>query len=163
LEVDASEDFQLEEGTVSFWVKMNDSSSNWMFSRDQDGCQGDCGHFSIAHDSFIAEDKLGFRLQNDGGGRTVYALTENQSMESFESGEWNHVAVSFGNKGMKLYINDKLHDSNQHTKGITGNNLSTVIGSRYDGERGLNGKMDEVKIHNYQLNRTEIAGLTAAK
>lgn len=155
LKVEASEDFRLKDGTVSFWVNMNDSSSNWMFSKDKNGCEEDCGHLSIAYNSFISENKLGVRLKNNGTNKG-YRLTENEDVESFQPGKWNHVSVSFGDKGMKLYINGKLHDSNQRTTGINGDQLPIFLGSRYDGKRGLNGRMDEIKIHNYQLNQSKI-------
>jgi len=147
--------YRVQNGTLSVWFKMNDSSSNWIFSKDQNGCNGDCGHLSMAYDSFIEHNNLAVRLQNDGNGHH-YSVAANQSKENIEPGEWHHAAFTFGEYGMKLYVNGELHDNHTNTEGITANELPVNIGRRYDGARHFNGKIDELRMYDRQLTSNEV-------
>ena len=161
--VDHVPEYELENGTVMAWFKMEDEEENWLFSKDQDSCTLDCGHLSISYGtSFIKPDGLGARIQNQGGGAGDVILEADPSKKRIESGEWHHVALSFGEKGAKLYVDGELHDSDPDKDGITGNTLPIVMGERYDGTgRGLKGNLDDVRIYNHQVSGAQIEEVIA--
>ena len=155
-------EYELENGTVMMWFRMDDENENWLFTKDQDSCNLDCGHFSVSHKtSFINGNGLGARIQNEGGGSNDVHLNADPSIKEINSDEWHHVAVSFGADGAKLFVDGEIHDSDSDTNGISGNQLPIKIGDSYDNNAGpgLEGLMDDVRIYNYQVNQSEIQGI----
>lgn len=162
VKIEHTSEYELENGTVMMWFEMDDNQTNWLLSKDRDSCRLDCGHLSIAYGSgFINSKGLGARIQNQGGGTNDVILRTNESKKEIKSGEWHHVALSFGQKGAKMYVNGELHDSSTDTDGISGNALETVIGHRYDEEsgKGLSGKIDDIRIYNHQLSSQNITDI----
>ncbi|UCF97239.1 MAG: LamG domain-containing protein, partial [Spirochaetaceae bacterium] len=89
-----------------------------------------------------------------------------------EKHTWYHLAFSFGEGGMKLYLNGGLVGENSYTGGLAGNQEPIVIGgslmwNRYDGEDlrklqvrdSYDGYIDEVVFFGQALNSEQIRQL----
>ena len=86
-----------------------------------------------------------------------------------KAGEWNHVAVSWGNSGFRLYLNGQKVDEDTSWKaGWVDNQESILIGADNqfsDSQRTdkpeffFNGKLDDVALYNRALSGADIARL----
>lgn len=78
-----------------------------------------------------------------------------------QAGKWYHVAMTWGNGAVNLYLNGSLVETNGCFDGrpaLKKRNL--LVGARWTGiERGFNGDMDEITIFRKALNAEEIKSL----
>ncbi len=73
---------------------------------------------------------------------------------------WYHVTFTYDGTTAKFYIGDELQDEHP----LAGRSLSgtLMIGNRVqDGNEGINGQIDDVRIYDYALNETQVANLAA--
>ena len=70
--------------------------------------------------------------------------------------QWYHVAVTYDNQKVKLYINGKLDAENTENRLPFINNQSIFIGCTNKGLRPFKGIIDEVKIYNRALEARDI-------
>lgn len=59
---------------------------------------------------------------------------------------WYHLAFTFGEAGMKLYLNGQLVGENQFTGGLIGNKEPIVIGGSIRTNRNDSGNLSKLKI-----------------
>jgi len=152
--------YQTANGTLMFWIRMNDLTDNTVFSKDESNCNqggGDCGHLTMGYNLTWLEEpnRFSMRLQNDGNGYW-YKLASDDAILTMTTGVWYHVATTFGSTGIRLYINGVEHDYNSNTKGMQNNNLIMHLGVSYSFDDYFNGIIDEVKFYNRALDATEI-------
>ncbi len=88
----------ISQGTISMWVRPDDIGEKSMFvSKDHSGTQ-DGGHFRLGHTS---EGGLFLRMaEGDGGSNKAW-----QTGEILTEGDWAHLAVSFTDDGVTVYLN----------------------------------------------------------
>lgn len=131
------DDYKLQEGTVSFWVKYNSDDSVPVFSKDADGCwtgtdpentsdssyttecnsgrpidfgndECDCGHLSFGWNHIDATtEKLQVRFQNDGNGRHELIFSE-AFPDPDSSNEWHLLTLTFTSDKYVLYVDGEL-------------------------------------------------------
>ena len=89
--------FQVTQGTVAMWVRPDDLSDCSMFVTKDHLNTGDGGHFRLGHND---DGGLFLRMAPGDGG-------SNRSWETgpiLEEGEWQHIAVSFTEDGVTVYL-----------------------------------------------------------
>ncbi len=118
--------FLTDNGTVGFWLNI-DSVGNrqGLWSKDASG-YGTGGHMSIMLEP---DGRIRARIQNLETSIELYSDTQ------LSAGDWVHVAVVFGQEGLKLYVDGALESSNDYvggfgaTSGGTGNFEPIVLGA----------------------------------
>lgn len=86
------------QGTIAAWVRPDNLDKFSTFiSKDQSGT-GDGGHFRLSH---TGDGQLFLRMApGDGGGNKAWKTITPQ----FTEGDWSHVAVSFTDEGVIVYV-----------------------------------------------------------
>lgn len=148
-------DFELERGSVSLWIRLEDDApEQGLVSRDADG-EGD-GHFNLRTRDPGEGRRLTYRIQP--GEAEVSACSEG----TIESSVWYHVVANFGAPGAELFVDGARQrdcgDSSPH--GIDGNGNPWVLGADSGGsnEGGsveltdyFTGSMDELVLCSRRL------------
>ncbi len=155
-----------DEGTVSFWTKLETLSATGkqgFFSKDAKGLQTG-GHLSI----YEQNGTLVARLQSQSQSHTL------EGNSSFVSGQWTHVAFSWGRSGIELYRSGELVASDSYsggmglTSGGSGNAEPIIIAAgawKKDAETGLgvggflDGRIRAIRLYNRKLSMSELAVL----
>lgn len=161
-------EYELRNGTVSFWFKCPNFTPyrEELVSKDANGYLGG-GHFSI----WVQFQMVNVRFQS----RNNSYYLQSGWINPFAD-KWNHVAFTFGQSGMRLYINGRLHSAYPYSGGTdtstggSGNTEPIALGQNtwvsdagkitpyhHDAwSRGLTGSIDEVSIFNQALSADEI-------
>ena len=162
IEIPHSSDMSLTDGTVQAWFNTNDATKKQaIFSRDSTGFD-DGGHLT----AFIeADGSISVRLQS---------ISQSYFVQSaaglIGTGNWHHIAFSFGANGMELFVDGDLVDTDAYTGGTTGNSEPLVIGANSwlsnDATADnlldyFDGQIDEVAIFDEQLSQSDIDSLIA--
>ncbi len=160
VEIDHSDAYELDEGTVQFWFKdLNTITDSAIFSKDSKNFD-DGGHLTFMTNA--ATQQLSVRLQSDADNYYVVNSTP------IVLDTWYLVTLTFGSGGMELYINDGIVDTNDYTGGIENNTEPIALGANTwlsdDGKVTpltgfFSGCMDEVVIYDSVLSEQEIADL----
>ncbi len=157
IEVSHSADLKPASGTLTLWFNTDDSNNGTLASSDSSGYdQG--GHFDLS----INGGHLELRMQDTGSSHTI-------SGGNVSSGDWNQVTVTWGEGGMKMYMNGELVASDpSYTGGLQGNQNPWTFGASqmYSGDNVANnltdffdGHMDDVAIYDKPLTLEQIADL----
>jgi len=161
IEIPDADAWQLPEGTVQFWFNPADvNGRQGLLGRDASG-QSEDGHFSL----YLQGDDLKLRIQDTDSSNLL------TSANSVSAGSWHHVAVSFGDEGVEVYLDGALVMSDSFTGGIAGNENPWVIGalnwSSSEGDNdGLHsffdGQIAEVALFDQQLSEAQVTNLVDA-
>ncbi len=92
----------------------------------------------------------------------TYGLDSTGSGFAAEVGAPVHLKLSFGNAGMRLYLDGELVASNGFTGGLVGNTEPLFLGSRGGAERFFHGEIDEFAVYGRALTAAEVQGLFEA-
>lgn len=111
IKVPHSDDFLLDQGSVSLWFNRNgpdgdDANDMGLFSKDSSGYDTG-GHLDIG----IYSGVVRARIQSATNSYFV-------SSSAIPSGEWQHVVVSFGPRGFHMFLNGVEVASNAYTGGL---------------------------------------------
>ena len=153
VEVAHDDDYLLNEGTVAFWFKAdNTSTEQGLFSKDSNGYDTG-GQLSFTLES---DGRVSVRLQSTSNSYTLYANS------SIQPDSWQHVALNFGPGGMELFLNGELQQSDVYTGGLGSSsggvgNLEPIVLGALSSKSGdlqatpvvsplLGGAIDEVEI-----------------
>jgi hypothetical protein len=163
VEVAHDDSMLLDNGTVQFWFNADDTSgTQGLFSKDSSGYDTG-GHFT----AYLDGSDLKIRLQSTSATYTIES-------SGINAGEWNHVAVTFGDDGFKLYVNGTQADSDGYTggwgtsSGGSGNYEPITIGANAWGSGNLTtsgwsdpfeGKIDEVSIFGSAIGAADIQAM----
>ena len=162
MEIPDNSKYQLNNWTVSLWVKQNNYSTlQGLFSRDAGGTD-DPWHFSIR--SNTGSTIFWNRIQIDGSSSHLTTSI------SVTKSDWNHILTTFGSNWFKTYINWILDsDTEPETRWWTWNNNPIWIWCNTRGtpdgdmdtdtEEFLNGYIDNIIIYDRQLNDSEVLEL----
>ena len=154
VEIAHDDAYLLDNGTVQFWINpaIVDGKQT-IFSKDSDG-RDDGGHLTI----YLDDGELKARLQS-----TNRSYTVDSANDDIQANVWTHVAFSWGDDGMRLYVNGELVDTNSYTGGLgstsggTGNDEPITFGATQDDSGNLvannlddwfHGQIDEVMLLN---------------
>lgn len=159
IEIDHQDEYLLEHGTVSLlFFDLNNIENRGLFSKDSNGFD-DGGHLSIYS---RANGRVRVRLQTGSDSFEVESEPVN------DGDEWIHVVFTFGQGGMRLYINGDLAAADDHTGGLLGNQEPIGLGAdtANSGDRTIHplrdyftGYLDEVLLFDRALADEEIRDL----
>lgn len=116
----------LDSGTVAMWIKADNlTGKQAFFSKDSSG-YGNGGYLAM----WIENSKIKASLRST---TTQYPIESS----TITSGQWYHVTFSWGEGGMKLFVNGQLVSSNTNytgglgtSSGGTGNKTPIILGAR---------------------------------
>jgi Ca2+-binding RTX toxin-like protein len=151
VDVPHSSDFLLDEGTITLWFNTEDDDKQTLFSKGLTG-NGGTGFGAVVDDGRV-EVRLGGHLVSGG---------------EIEEDAWHQVTVTWGDGGLRLYVDGALVDSDSFAGGLGANFERFIIGAaaKNPGEGGttdfFDGQIDEVAIVDRALSPAEIAGLYQA-
>ncbi|GAB5495479.1 MAG: hypothetical protein Phyf2KO_05590 [Phycisphaerales bacterium] len=164
VEIPHHADFETDNGTIQMWFNPDDTSgTQTLVSKDSSGYD-DGGHLTMR----MIGDDVEVRFQSTDASYTMRAN------DVVSSGEWNHVAFSFGDDGMKLFVNGDQVDSDSYTGGMgtssggSGNEEPWVLGANQwsSGDQVANslkeffgGKMDHVAFSGEALGTDDIQAI----
>lgn len=161
LEVPHSSAFLLDSGTLQLWFNTDSAGqTQTLFSKDADRF-GTGGHLS----GWLEDGEVIIRLQSEGESHTIRA-------GAIQAGEWTHLAFSWGEGGMALYLDGVLVGTDRYTGGLAGNQEPLVFGAsqRRSSEKTadnledfFDGRIDEISLHDEALTASEIAALAAVE
>ncbi len=157
----------VSDGSVSMWFNTSDLSHNVDSTRD--------GMAIWSKDSNGRDnggDHLTLYVKSDGSVNARHQSTSsdyftNSAANLVQENTWHHLVYTFGNDGIKLYLDNTLVGSNAYTGGLAGNPEPIIIGSGA-WQTGDNvsepsnlkdhfiGQIDDVRFYEGQLNATQI-------
>lgn len=106
--LDHDPSMNVTQGTIAMWVRPDDLGEKSMFvSKDHSGAV-DGGHFRLGH---TADGGLFLRMA-EGGGKSNYAWTTDTILTE---GSWTHLAVSFTEDGVTVYVDGQPVPNNSWT------------------------------------------------
>lgn len=143
--------------SFAFWVKLNSAWTGWgqVFTIGRNG--GSWTDIRIGFD--IANDKTGYFTISDGSAATSY----NGPKHALTIGKWYHIAATFDNKEMKLFVDGQPASTPQATASVLPSFSSDTIiaiggNSSEKGECDIN----DVRIYDHVLSQAEIKELSKA-
>ncbi|MEK6917712.1 MAG: LamG-like jellyroll fold domain-containing protein [Nanoarchaeota archaeon] len=166
-----------EGGTISFWFKLNRpfnssvTTTQGLWSKYVDSSNNAFialkGTDMLNPPSPGARGSIQAKIEGpyqSGTHNTVYVST---AMTSWQNNTWYHIALTWDETGLKIYVNGFLNGSTATSAGIGYTSGDNYFGrSRVPNEdmnnprdKYLNGSMDEIRMYNYALNQTSIRGL----
>ncbi|MEL6479311.1 MAG: LamG-like jellyroll fold domain-containing protein [Pseudomonadota bacterium] len=99
--INHSLEYEVSQGTVALWVRPDDLSDDAIIvSKDESGTDRG-GHFRIGHDD---TGRIYIRFAEGNGGSNKAWLS---STAYLEEGEWTHIAVSFTDEGLTVYVDGR--------------------------------------------------------
>ena len=143
--------------SFAFWIKLNSTWTGWgqVFTIGRNGSSWT--DIRIGFD--IASDKTGYFTVSDGSSAASYSGPKHV----LTVGKWHHVAATFDNKKMKLFIDGQPASTPQATASVLPNlSGDTVIA--IGGNSGEKGECDinDVRIYDHALSQAEVKELSKA-
>ncbi|MBE1300257.1 MAG: hypothetical protein GJ680_10180 [Alteromonadaceae bacterium] len=169
--------FALNEGSLSFWFKTDDvdhqyrtsHSGQGLWSKDSANQNNGGDHLTI-----WLTDEAGIKVRHqqedvDGNGQ-YYVYSSN---DSINNDQWHHLAYTWGDDGMQLFLDGVLVDSDPYTGGLAGNPEPITLGANawITGEstspssqlRDLfKGSIDDFRLYDGQLSTDEVVAIRDA-
>ena len=162
LQASHSESLELSNGTIALTFAADSiKGTRALFSKDGKGYD-DGGHLT----AYLCDGRLYVRQQSDG-------KSEYLKVPDFEvqAGTSYHLAISFGEDGLNLYLNGRLAASEPDFKqGMAANERALVVGAsgawRSDDSHTagaqFDGTISDVMVFGAQLDKVEMASLAGA-
>lgn len=162
------DEFNLDDFTISFWLKTNNSSSNWsiisknsivekMTYGDQLKYQNDIQVSTLfVSRSFISETTSIYPYKVDIENGVVYSRFSNGittytiSGSNVANNQWNHICITKDGNVVKLYQNATLMNQKTAKLNSTFNKHTLVFG------RGFSGSLDEVRIYEIAATQDQV-------
>lgn len=123
IEIPDSPDWDLDEGSISFWLRISvclvGDQNQGIISRASIDHE-ESGHFALV---LLSECKWAAFISE--GGETIAVHSE----ESLTPGKWSHVNVNFGPPTFELYLDGQLIAERESTAATSGNRNPWVIGA----------------------------------
>ncbi|MBG0807962.1 hypothetical protein IY145_00770 [Methylosinus sp. H3A] len=131
-----SDDFALDEGAIQLWFDASRTSgTQTLFSKD--GAHAQDG-LTIS----LVGQHLEVKLDGDDGAHVI------DTLNVVSAGSWNHLAFTFGQGGMKLYVNGVLVGEDSYTGGVAGNREAIVIGGSNASDSDASGDLTKLRVTN---------------
>ncbi len=155
------QEYLLGEGTLAIRFSADDvSGRHYLFSKDSSYFDTG-GHLGV----YIEDGKVTVRLQSESDSFTVTAPA------SVSANQSHHVAVTFGDGGLKLYLDGSLVASNSYQGGLLGNLEPIVIGAGQESSGDLvadklkdafDGTIEHLDLFGESLSANEVALLAGS-
>ncbi|MEP4891251.1 MAG: DUF6701 domain-containing protein [Aliiglaciecola sp.] len=172
LNIPHNTNFELSNGSIAMWFRIDDLNppSNTyfngraLFSKDSTGFDSGGGHLTIYVGSNGA---IKARHQSTSSNYNI-----SSSANLIAENQWHHLVYTFGNTGVKIYIDKQLVATNTYTGGISGNPEPIILGAGAshtgDNESApedlkdyFMGEIDDVRLYQGQLSQAEVDNLFA--
>lgn len=143
--------------SFAFWIKLNSTWAGWgqVFTIGKNG--GSWTDIRIGFD--IANDKTGYFTISDGSATTSY----NGPKHVLTIGKWYHIAATFDNKEMKLFVDGQPASTPQATASVLPSFSSdTIIAIGGNSSEKGECDMNDVRIYDHVLSQAEIKELSKA-
>jgi Ca2+-binding RTX toxin-like protein len=128
--------FEVAQGTVHLWFNTDDEwNSQTLLSKDHSS-KGTGGHLDISLD----DRRLKVRLQSIDDEFFIH------TGKVVDDDRWYQLVFTFGEQGMKLYLNGELVGENGYTGGLIGNREPLVIGASIKSNKDDSGDLSELDI-----------------
>ncbi|MCK4775001.1 MAG: cadherin-like domain-containing protein, partial [Candidatus Krumholzibacteria bacterium] len=168
VEIPHDDAYLLDQGSLQLWFRFNanPAAREALYSKDANGFVTG-GHFSV----FVRSDgSLDIRLQSATG-------DSNLNSNSLSTSQWHHIVVTFGSRGMELFVDGNLVGTDPYngglgtTSGGIGNYEPATIGANTWGSNTgsifplgehFDGVVDEVAIFDSQLTLSQVRALRRA-
>ncbi len=136
----------MSDGTITLWVNFDDST---------DTSQGMLGNADLGSGGYL----LGFNSASTLSWNiwTGYGWNNADSSVDPLTGQWYHVAATWGSNGMKIYVNGSQKGSNAATLGTSSGQLR--IGNYNFAGFDFNGRTDSVQFWDRELSPEQILAL----
>jgi len=96
--------------------------------------------------------------------RAIIRPTTAGTQETLPEGRWTHVAVTFGQGSLRIYVDGRVAAESANLRGkITPTDLSLRLGADSQGQSRFVGRMDDVRIYRKALTADEIGALMRAR
>jgi len=161
--------YLLDDGSLQLWFNFvaNPSAGEALWTKDAVG--------------FVTGGQLSVFLQTDGSLEVrLQSISDDYFVNSstLNAGQWHHVVVTFGNRGMELYVDGALADTSPYAGGlgttsggvgnyepaaIGANTWSSAPGSLFPLGEFFDGVVDEVALFGQQLTPSEVRALYDAR
>lgn len=164
VEVSHHNDFLLDEGSVSFWFNAEAmSGTQALISKDSNGYDNG-GHLHV----YLEGSTLKVRFQSTSQSYTI------MSPSGLSADTWYHGVFTFGNDGMRLYLDGVEADNDAYTGGMattsggTGNYEPMIFGAGTWSSGNLTksslnqhyeGKLDQVALFDEQLSASLVQAM----
>ncbi len=149
IELDGTDDYVLFGNSGNYNISGNITLEAWIKPYTQNFA-GDIGIIHKNDQYFLGINGSSYQAVfkvNIGG--TWYSITSNTVLDT---NRWNHIAGTFNNSQMNIFVNGKL-DNSQNVSGLlntTGNPL--IIGADLTASKYYAGRIDEIRIWRIALN-----------
>ncbi|WP_342806603.1 DUF6701 domain-containing protein [Alteromonas sp. M12] len=172
LNIPHNANFELSNGSIAMWFRIDDldppSNSYFngraLFSKDSTGYDSGGGHLTI----YVGSNGA-IKARHQSTSRN-YNLSSSANLVS--ENQWHHLVYTFGNAGVKIYLDKQLVATNTYTGGIAGNPEPIILGAGAshtgDNESApedlkdyFMGEIDDVRLYQGQLSQTEVDNLYA--
>lgn len=132
--------------TISTWVKANSLAAYHRIVAKMDG-----------------SESTGYMMDATSGGGGIRLRIDSTDCETaagvITTSGWYHVAATYDQSTMRIFINGVESKSCARTGSISTNNQDLTIGNRSDNNSSWNGLIDEARIYNRALSPAEIKRL----
>lgn len=139
----------LEALTLTAWVRPEEFARQYILTKGipEDGTMASPYGLSLTEDQDIV-----FSVNTTEGFNQIRKV-------GYDRDEWLFLAGTFGGSTASLYVDgEKVSEMNVEGR-LKTNDLPIFLGSRYGAFGGMNGRLDDVRIYNYALSKTEIKKL----
>ncbi|HYG76608.1 MAG TPA: LamG-like jellyroll fold domain-containing protein [Planctomycetota bacterium] len=141
-------DYDPAQFTVEAWIYMDswpDGGEKRRWIVNKNAHEGQAGHYGL----IISDKCAGAYLNID---KTYQAV----SPEVLKLGQWQHLAMTFDEKTLKVYLDGAVVASTEVNKARSPGTMPFAIGRRQDGHVSFNGLIDEVRVYRRPLSDAEI-------
>ncbi|MBT3648930.1 MAG: T9SS type A sorting domain-containing protein [Flavobacteriales bacterium] len=136
--------------TIQGWIKVQAFKTAFPYISSFAGTEQTGNQATVRiGDATIANNKVQFILYIGG---THYKL---HSQQGLTTNKWYHIAATYDNAQMKLYINGVL-DTARNQTGSFVSNSTFELGRNYGNARILNGELDDISVFSTALSQTTI-------
>ena len=139
--------------TIASWVNPDSYDGTILAKRDFSG-----GERTNYHTWVDASGYIGFEFNHNNS-----ATGNATSVATIPTNSWSHVAITYDQQNIKIYINGELNKTVQETDDLTPNNnvlsIGRVIRQSNSNFSEFDGKLDEVAIWNEAITAAEITAL----
>ena len=140
--------------TLQAWVNP-ESYANWgMGIIDKSSFEGAGGNYRLSIN--YIENRASFRIKLDGFVNDLMAFEVLTSTNAIPLDEWTHIAATYDNSSMKIYINGVLDTEKAVSGKLVIDDYPVRIGQYLGSNRYFDGVIDEVAIYSSALSASEI-------
>ena len=158
-------DFPLAKGTIAFWLKphwLPEFKNHWILKKWTDWQRSPVNGLWCLSGGRKSSITMGISNSGKGdtrGGQTLaWQFISEDGKSEWEAGTWKHFALTWGERGVGLYVNGSLVDINDQCDPPDAHSEKFCLGGKHN---YYGGKMsiDDFRIYNEALDRHAVKAL----